>query len=178
MGDANLVNRFAHVSPSPRCSDEEKQKIVDSLDPRPPPEEEDPQAPLKATLQPGIPFDVPVGKNISSDIGLQWFKEHKNETEGVKIMVALGGWTWSQNFASVAANETKRSAFAESVKGFLDEWELDGIGMSLGVTSKGLGADHTGSGHADIDWEYPTAERVNGSLAGESSSAILTIFQD
>jgi GH18 family chitinase len=55
-------------------------------------------------------------------------------TGDTKVMVALGGWTWSHNFAAVAANETKRGVFAESVKGFLDEWKLDGIGEFTGVT--------------------------------------------
>jgi GH18 family chitinase len=109
---------------------DEKEEIIASLDPRPPPEVEATPPPiLNTTLQPNIPYLPPAGKNISTDIGLGWFKDHRNVTGDCKIIVALGGWTWSNNFAEVARNQTKRAVFAQSVKEFLDEWELDGIGM-------------------------------------------------
>jgi len=54
-------------------------------------------------------------------------------------MVALGGWTWSNNFAEVAKDAGKRERFGQSVKEFLEEWGLDGIGTSfatrLGIES-------------------------------------------
>lgn len=90
-------------------------------------------------------------------------------TGDTKVMVALGGWTWSHNFAAVAANKTKRGVFAESVKGFLDEWKLDGIGEYTRVrvrTGKSVGLTRLTWMVIDIDWEYPTDPRVNGTLEG------------
>lgn len=52
----------------------------------------------------------------------------------LKLLVSVGGWSWSNNFSHMARTEETRRAFANSVVEFLRAYELDGI---------------------DIDWEYP-----------------------
>lgn len=52
----------------------------------------------------------------------------------VKVLVSIGGWTWSGNFPSIAADSVKRAAFAHDCNYYVDFYNLDGI---------------------DIDWEYP-----------------------
>lgn len=52
----------------------------------------------------------------------------------LKLLVSVGGWSWSNNFSNMASTEETRRAFANSVVDFLREYKLDGI---------------------DIDWEYP-----------------------
>jgi GH18 family chitinase len=130
-----ICSATAHITTIATIStiDEEKEAIIATLDPRPPPEEQSTNPPLNSTLQPSIPFQIPPGqsKNISTDIGLGWFRDNKATTKGCKIMVALGGWTWSNNFAEVAKDAEKREVFGQSVKEFLEEWGLDGIGTSL-----------------------------------------------
>jgi len=54
----------------------------------------------------------------------------------VKVLISVGGWGWDQQFETVAADPSLRSAFVQSLKAFVDEYQLDG---------------------ADIDWEYPDA---------------------
>ncbi|BBI34996.1 hypothetical protein KCTCHS21_43950 [Cohnella abietis] len=61
----------------------------------------------------------------------------------LKLMVSVGGWSWSKNFSNMAATEETRRAFTNSVVKFLREYGLDGL---------------------DIDWEYP----VEGGDAGNS----------
>lgn len=58
----------------------------------------------------------------------------KNTNKNLKILISVGGWTWSDKFSDLALAESSRAAFADSVVDFLVKYGLDGI---------------------DIDWEYP-----------------------
>lgn len=62
------------------------------------------------------------------------FGKIRDENPHLKIMVSVGGWSWSKNFSNMAKDEVTRLAFANSVVKFLRTYELDGV---------------------DIDWEYP-----------------------
>ncbi|MFC5529832.1 glycosyl hydrolase family 18 protein [Cohnella yongneupensis] len=52
----------------------------------------------------------------------------------LKLLISVGGWSWSNNFSNMARTEETRRAFAKSVVEFLRAYKLDGL---------------------DIDWEYP-----------------------
>ncbi len=58
----------------------------------------------------------------------------KVKNPSLKILVSVGGWTWSGNFSDCALTETSRRKFASSAASFAKTYGLDGI---------------------DIDWEYP-----------------------
>lgn len=65
----------------------------------------------------------------------------------LRVLISVGGWTWSGNFSTAAATADGRSAFAASaIETFLRGWPavFDGI---------------------DIDWEYP----VGGGLPGNGA---------
>ncbi|WP_246608483.1 glycosyl hydrolase family 18 protein [Paenibacillus agaridevorans] len=62
------------------------------------------------------------------------FKTIKEENPHLKLLVSVGGWSWSNNFSPVAATELTRRTFANSAVNFIREYGLDGL---------------------DIDWEYP-----------------------
>ncbi|MDX1402313.1 MAG: glycosyl hydrolase family 18 protein, partial [Kiloniellales bacterium] len=55
--------------------------------------------------------------------------------EHLKIIISVGGWTWSDGFSQVAATPEGRGRFASSLRDFIQLFNLDG---------------------ADIDWEFPT----------------------
>ncbi|MFT7620877.1 MAG: GH18 family chitinase [Myxococcota bacterium] len=61
----------------------------------------------------------------------------------LKVLMSVGGWTFSQNFSDVARDEAARDQFASSCVAFMTEHGFDGI---------------------DIDWEYPTETGKDGSL--------------
>lgn len=58
----------------------------------------------------------------------------KKDNPDLKVLVSVGGWTWSGGFSDAALTEESRSKFAKSCAAFVKEFKLDGI---------------------DLDWEYP-----------------------
>ncbi|MDI3320711.1 glycoside hydrolase family 18 protein [Pinibacter soli] len=58
----------------------------------------------------------------------------KLKNPSLKILISIGGWTWSKNFSDAVLSDTSRKAFAESAVAIMAKYDLDGV---------------------DIDWEYP-----------------------
>lgn len=52
----------------------------------------------------------------------------------LKILISVGGWSWSKNFSDAVLTENSRQLFANSAVEFMLKHKLDGI---------------------DLDWEYP-----------------------
>jgi chitinase len=58
----------------------------------------------------------------------------KKSKPDLKVLVSVGGWTWSGGFSDAALTAESREKFAKSCAAFVKEFKLDGI---------------------DLDWEYP-----------------------
>lgn len=76
---------------------------------------------------------------------LSQFRALKKRYPKLKVMMAVGGWTGSKDFSTIAASEPKRIKFAASCVKMMNEFGLDGI---------------------DVDWEFP----VSGGMEGNSRS--------
>jgi chitinase len=58
----------------------------------------------------------------------------KHDNPSLKIVISVGGWTWSDGFSDAALTRESRRRFIDSSVRFIYRYKLDGI---------------------DIDWEYP-----------------------
>ena len=58
----------------------------------------------------------------------------KQQNSDLKILVSVGGWTWSKNFSDASLTKESRKIFIDSAVDFVIKYDLDGL---------------------DIDWEYP-----------------------
>ena len=67
----------------------------------------------------------------------------KKINPNLKIIVSIGGWTWSTHFSDIAADPNLRNKFAHNVADFVKQYNLDGI---------------------DIDWEYPGMKGAGNSF--------------
>lgn len=72
--------------------------------------------------------------------------------QNVKVLVSVGGWTLSNNFPGIAADEVKRQTFAQSCVSLLQTYNFDGI---------------------DLDWEYPGYAEHNGTPADKVNFTLL-----
>ena len=60
----------------------------------------------------------------------------KDKNPNLKILISVGGWSWSGKFSDTALTDQSRTVFADSCVSFLTQYGLDGI---------------------DLDWEYPVS---------------------
>ncbi|KAH9225356.1 glycoside hydrolase family 18 protein [Colletotrichum gloeosporioides 23] len=61
----------------------------------------------------------------------------KQANRHLKVILSIGGATWSGHFATVARSEQSRQLFAETSVSLMKDWGFDGI---------------------DVDWEYPETQ--------------------
>ncbi|GAA4731237.1 hypothetical protein GCM10023216_24090 [Isoptericola chiayiensis] len=94
-------------------------------------------------------------------------KQLKEAYPHVKVMLSLGGWTWSKNFSRAAATQQSRENFVSScidlyIKGDLPV--IDGRG--------GPGAAAGVFDGIDIDWEWPGSNNgLEGNYVDEENDA-------
>jgi chitinase len=67
-------------------------------------------------------------------VNLRKLSELKKINPDLKILISVGGWSWSKNFSDATLTDTSTRNFALSAVDIVSKYYLDGI---------------------DIDWEYP-----------------------
>lgn len=67
-------------------------------------------------------------------VNFRKLNELKSINPDLKIMISVGGWTWSKHFSDAVLTDTSTQNFAQSAVDIVSKYNLDGV---------------------DIDWEYP-----------------------
>lgn len=75
--------------------------------------------------------------NPGDDENFEELHKLKKANPNLKLLVSVGGWTWSNDFSDAALTPESRKKFALSAMKCVKKYQLDGI---------------------DIDWEYPALE--------------------
>jgi chitinase len=82
----------------------------------------------------------------------------KKQNPSLKILISIGGWTWSGQFSDAVLTDTTRYAFAASAAEIIKKYNLDGI---------------------DIDWEYPGRPGYEGNVyRPEDKQNYTLLFRD
>jgi len=96
--------------------------------------------------------------NLATDtVNFRKLNGMKRINPQLKIMISLGGWSWSENFSDAVLTPSSRKKFAESCAAILKRYYLDGV---------------------DIDWEYPGMKGEDNVFRSEDRQHFTLMFKE
>ncbi|WP_117884935.1 glycoside hydrolase family 18 protein [Aureibaculum luteum] len=98
---------------------------------------------------------VTEGNSSDSEI-LKKINQLKLVNPDLKILISVGGWSWSKNFSDAVLTEQSREVFANSAIAFMQKHDIDGI---------------------DLDWEYPGQIGDNNTFRPEDKENFTSILK-
>ncbi len=80
----------------------------------------------------------------------------RSRNPALKILISIGGWSWSKHFSDAVLTDSSRRLFAASAVGIVAAYGLDGV---------------------DIDWEYPGMPGDNNGFRPEDKENYTLLFK-
>jgi chitinase len=90
-------------------------------------------------------------------INFERLRELKKVNSALKILISIGGWSWSKSFSDVSLTDSSRKIFSESAVAIVDQYQLDGV---------------------DIDWEYPGMRGDSNKFRPEDKQNYTSLFKE
>ena len=90
-------------------------------------------------------------------INFRKLNELKSTNPDLKILISIGGWTWSKHFSDAVLTDTSTLNFAQSAVDIVSKYNLDGV---------------------DIDWEYPGMRGDSNVFRPEDRKGYTNMFKD
>jgi len=126
------------------------------------------------------PFDAKTSVNGSADVWNQPLKGNFNQIKqlktrfpNLKVLVSMGGWTFSKYFSAAAATPQSRSKLVSSCLDMYIRGTLP-TGIAGDTSSGGPNVAANVFDGIDIDWEFPAAEGHLGNLQSPADTANYT----
>ena len=95
--------------------------------------------------------------NIETDtVNFRMLNKLKKINPDLKILISIGGWSWSGNFSDAVLTPDSRSKFAKTSVEIVADYDLDGV---------------------DIDWEYPGQIGNNNEFRPEDKQNYTLMFE-
>ncbi|RKI71748.1 glycosyl hydrolase [Corallococcus sp. AB049A] len=95
------------------------------------------------------------------------FKELKKTNPNLKLLISIGGWSWSKYFSQVAATAASRTAFVKSCVDLYVKGQFPGVTPANGVgVFDGI----------DVDWEYPTGGGLPDNISSPADKVNYTLL--
>lgn len=95
--------------------------------------------------------------NMATDtINFRKLNYLKKKNPDLKILISIGGWSWSENFSDAVLTENSRRKFAQTGAAIVEQYNLDGI---------------------DIDWEYPGMRGEDNVFRAEDKENFTLMFK-
>ena len=90
-------------------------------------------------------------------VNLRKLSQLKTINPALKILISIGGWTWSKNFSDAVLTDTSTHNFASSAVAIVAKFNLDGV---------------------DIDWEYPGMIGDSNTYRPEDKEHYTNLFKE
>lgn len=90
-------------------------------------------------------------------VNFRKLNELKKINPDLKIMISIGGWTWSKHFSDAVLTDTSTSNFAKSAVDIVSKYDLDGV---------------------DIDWEYPGMIGDSNVFRPQDRTGYISLFKN
>lgn len=115
----------------------------------------------------GDTWDQPLKGNFNQ------LKELKAKHPGLRVLISLGGWTWSKYFSDAALTDASRRAFVSSC---IDLYLRGNLPQMGGDPAGGPGSASGVFDGIDIDWEWPASEGNTGNVIRPQDNQNFTLL--
>jgi chitinase len=96
------------------------------------------------------------GREVTDKVNIEKLNALKEINPELKILISIGGWTWSKGFSDAVLTESGRKKFTDSAIAFMLKHNLDGL---------------------DFDWEYPALPVDNNPFRPEDKENFVLMLQ-